>query len=880
MLMLPLEERESLCRRRFCVTVLMLVCALLLPGPVAAQGHERTLELARVVRPWEFLGTPGTRAGLFGKEDGPFEAWVYPLKILRHFQLHFIIGGHVLPAEALARTLIVRPESNTIIYAGDTFSVRETLFVPVHEPAAVVSLEVETTQPLEVEAEFERDFQLEWPGAMGGTTEDWDAELRAFSFGEEQKRFEALVGSPSATEVHEEFSDNYSASSRDSFRLGATNKGKETKIIVIAASLEGRAAAVAIYRRVSDTYRDLLQDSQRYYKDYLQQTVGLSLPDQTLQQAYDWARISTIQALVQNPFLGTGLIAGYNTSGDDQRPGFAWFFGRDALWTTLSLDSTGDFATTRTALEFLSQYQRADGKIPHEVSQSASLVPWFEKLPYAYAAADATPLFIIAASDYVTQSGDIGFAQEKWDNLWRAYQFLRSTYDSQGWPQNFGVGHGWVESGPLLPVNTELYQSALGTEALRSLSRLAHLLGNEDVSKDLDQAFERQKELLNQVFWSPENGIYAFGLDRNNARVEVPSVLATVPMWFGLLEPEKADAMISQLAAPEHQTDWGMRILSSQDPKYDPGGYHFGSVWPLFTGWASVGEYQYHRALPAYSNLMTNAMLSFDGALGHVTEVLSGNYYQELSTAMPYQTWSAAMVLNPLLRGLFGLQPDATTHHLAFAPHVPADWNQFSITHVRVGPVALDLNYHKTADSITLQLKRTGPGDCVLEFSPALGLRAEVLQARLNGRPVPFHVHANSIDQHVTVGFPLSGESNTLLIRLRNDFGLSQVVTLPPLGTPSRGLRILSQSWSSARDSLTLEVAGAAGADYELSAWNAEQLASVDGGEIEKRDSTAATIRVHVSASASEPYPRAKITFHFSGKRDRAGFKHPKPPSS
>lgn len=154
-------------RRRSCAAALILVCALLLPSLVAAQAHDRTLELSRTVRPWEFLGTVGTRAGLFGKEDGPFEAWVYPLKILRHFQLRFLVGGHVLPAEALARTLIVRPESNTITYAGDTFSVRETLFVPVREPAAVISLEVETTQPLEIEAEFERDFQLEWPGAMG-----------------------------------------------------------------------------------------------------------------------------------------------------------------------------------------------------------------------------------------------------------------------------------------------------------------------------------------------------------------------------------------------------------------------------------------------------------------------------------------------------------------------------------------------------------------------------------------------------------------------------------------------------------------------------------------------------------------------------------------
>ena len=89
-----------------------------------------------------------------------------------------------------------------------------------------------------------------------------------------------------------------------------------------------------------------------------------------------------------------------------------------------------------------------------------------EELAAAYASADATPLFIIAMNDYVTASGDAAFAREHWDNAWRAYQFLKSTYNANGLPRNFGVGHGWVEGGPLLPVETESYQSGLGAAAV------------------------------------------------------------------------------------------------------------------------------------------------------------------------------------------------------------------------------------------------------------------------------------------------------------------------------------------------------------------------------------------------------------------------------
>src|SRR5208282_5901280 len=163
-----------------------------------------------------------------------------------------------------------------------------------------------------------------------------------------------------------------------------------------------------------------------------------------------------------------------------------------------------------------------------------------------------------------------------------------------------------------------------------------------------------------------------------------------------------------------------MRIISSRSPKFSGGGYHFGSVWPLFTGWASVGEYRYHRVFSGYSNLLANAELALDGSPGHVTEVLSGDYYEPLSTSSPHQIWSAAMVISPLLRGLFGLQTDATKHDLTFAPHVPADWTSFAIRNVHVGQVTLDLNYRKTADEIVLEAKRTGTGDCTVEFNPAV----------------------------------------------------------------------------------------------------------------------------------------------------------------
>jgi len=823
--------------------ILSLGAALLLasapPRSLSQQKQSVPMpfELSRTVRPWEFLPITGQRAALFGNESGTMEAWVYPLKIVREFRLNFLTDGRVIPAETLARALTVRPESATILYAGDTFTVRETLFVPVDSQGAVILLSVETEEPVEIEAVFHRDYQLMWPAALGATYLDWSAKNRAFYFGEEQKKFAAYVGSPTAADQHAEFQTNYAESQTSSFRLGATAKGKDSKLIVIAASMEGRDAALKTYQHLTADYAALHQEAAKYYRDYLERTVNLELPDAPIQQAYDWARISEFQGLVTNPFLGTGLVAGYRTSGASQRPGFAWFFGRDSFWTSLALNASGDFSTARTALAFISKFQREDGKIPHEISQGANFVDWFKGYPYPYASADATPLYLIAMNDYVTASGDTAFAKEKWDSLWKAYEFLRSTYDERGFPKNQGVGHGWVEGGPLLPVKTELYQTGLGIEALRALSNLAHLARREDTSKELAKAFAQQKPLMNDVFWLADKKRFAFALDKNNHPVDEPTVLSTVPMWLGLLDDAKADAMITQLADLDQQTDWGMRIISDHSPNFSGGGYHFGAVWPLFTGWAAVGEYRYHRALPAYENLRANALLAFDGSLGHFSEVLSGDFYQSLSTSSPHQIWSAAMVVSPILRGLFGLAPDAAAHTLTFAPHVPADWTSFAIRNVTVGAAKIDLHYAKDLEGITLEAKSSGSSgnsSLTLDFQPAISLRAKVLGATLNGHPVPFHVEGNASDLHVLVRIPVSEGANSLHIRLKDDFGVAYDSTLPALGSISEGLRIVSETWSASPDRITLAVSGRPGREYRISVWNPAQVASVSGAKLTK----------------------------------------------
>ena len=818
------------------------------------------LELVRPAHSWEFLDAVGMRAGLLGWQDGNLEAWIYPLKLFRDFHLVFKANGRDYPAESLARSVTARPESVTITYSGDNFTVNETWFVPFDVPGAVLQLDIETWTPLQIQARFLPDMQMMWPATLISTKNEWDPALHAFTFSEATGHYYGLVGSADGGNATAEQNATDTSTRENVMRLTTVAKGHATRLIVIAGSVTAQEDAETTYHQISSNMSSLREASAAHYQEFLANTTSIEVPDSEIQQAYDWARLSMVQGMVNDPLLGTGLIAGYRTSGPSARPGFAWFFGRDSEWTSLAMDSIGDFADVRAALEFLARFQREDGKVEHEIAQSASLVPWFTGNSPAYGSADATPLFLIAIDQYVRASGDTAFLHAHWDNIQRAYNFLLSTWDDQHHPQNVGVGHGWVEGGPLLPLKTELYQSGLGIEALRCFADMARMAQEQDSPSEVEQEAERERKALDQDFWSDQVNAYAFALDPQNTRLETPSVLATVPMWFGLFDPSHSQLTINTLAGPDHMTDWGMRILSSEDARYDPSGYHFGSVWPLFTGWASVGEYHYHRPLPAYANLRANAFLTLSGAPGRTTEVLSGSYFDSLLASSPHQIWSSAMVISPILRGMMGLEADAPAHSLTFAPHVPASWNGFTLHNIRVGDGSCDITYVRSQNEIVMKVNGS---DLNLHFAPAIALRARVLSVTVDAHPVKYHLNPNSEDQHVQIVFRTRARA-TVRIQLRDDFDIEAPFSLPMPGQKSHGVRVISESWTRAHGQLKLQLSGTEGASYDFVVRGADQITCVEGGSLISTGHGGKILRVQFPGVASDEYSSKTVAIEFT----------------
>jgi hypothetical protein len=171
----------------------------------------------------------------------------------------------------------------------------------------------------------------------------------------------------------------------------------------------------------------------------------------------------------------------------------------------------------------------------------------------------------------------------------------------------------------------------------------------------------------------------------------------------------------------------------------------------------------------------------------------------------------------------------------------------------------VDFRYRKTSDSVELETERTGSGDCWIEFSPAFNQRTHVVSVQMNGGPLQFKILPNNDDQHLSVRFAVNRGANHLVIRTKNDFGLALANELPALGSASRGLRVLSESWNPSRTEFTLELSGRSGSHYELSVWNPSQIASVEGAILSKRGK----LEIEMPQGAADSYVQEKLKVHF-----------------
>jgi len=384
--------------------------------------------------------------------------------------------------------------------------------------------------------------------------------------------------------------------------------------------------------------------------------------------------------------------------------GLPWFmtiFGRDSILTSLqALPFTSELASTTLLALAERQGTRIDdfrdedpGRILHEMRYGEMTA--FEERPHSpyYGNADATMLYVILLDEYERWTGDVKLVRELEHSARAALNWISDYADLQGNgyvsyqrrnPKTGLENQCWKDSWdsisyrngdlPGFPRATCELQGYAYDAKMRG-ARLARLVWKDPAYADhLEKEAADLKRRFNRDFWVKDGEYFAVALDGDGRQVDSLTSNIGHLLWSGIVDTSKAKAVVKHLMGPRLFSGWGVRTMAEGEARYNPIGYHVGTVWPFdnsFIAWG-LRRYGFKAEAACIVAGILEAAEVFDGRL---PEAFGG--YQRSTTMYPVQyptacspqAWSTGAPLL-LLRAGLGLEPNGD--NLVVDPALPS----------------------------------------------------------------------------------------------------------------------------------------------------------------------------------------------------------------
>ncbi len=431
--------------------------------------------------------------------------------------------------------------------------------------------------------------------------------------------------------------------------------------------------------------------------------------------------------------------------------GIPWYsttFGRDGLIAALQclwLDRRIPIAVLKRlaatqARTFDAESDAAPGKILHEMrsGEMANL----KEVPFGryYGSVDSTPLFVLLAGQYLQATGDVATLQE----LWPAVEMALAWIDGPGDPDQDGfveyhrqtdrglINQGWKDShdsifhadgqlakGPIALAEVQGYVYA----AKRLGAWCAEILNLPDRAKQLYGEADRLAERFEESFWCGEIGTYALALDGDKVPCRVRSSNAGQVLFSGIAETGRARKVAAGLMQPDIFSGWGIRTVSTAEPRYNPMSYHNGSVWPHDNALIALGlaRYRAKGEVTRIFRALFEAASYLD--LQRLPEVFCGfpRLPERGPTCYPVacapQAWSAGSFF-ALLQASLGVIQDPWKREIRFVrPTLPKFLDEVSLKGLRAGEGTADVVIRRHGGRTALEVVGTrGHVDIKTEF--------------------------------------------------------------------------------------------------------------------------------------------------------------------
>jgi glycogen debranching enzyme len=385
--------------------------------------------------------------------------------------------------------------------------------------------------------------------------------------------------------------------------------------------------------------------------------------------------------------------------------GLPWFmtmFGRDSIFTSLqALPFAPELAATTLRALGTWQGTRVDdfrdedpGRILHEMRYGEMTA--FEERPHSpyYGSADATPLYVVLLDEYERWTGDrklvrdlerearaaLSWIDEYADLMGTGYVWYRRRNEETGlenqcWKDSWDSISYHDGRLPDFPRATCELQGYAYDAKLRG-ARLARQVWKDPALADrLEKEAADLKRRFNRDFWVSDGEYFALALDTEGKQVDALASNNGHLLWSGIVDKSKAKAVARHLLGPKLFSGWGVRTLAEGEGRYNPIGYHVGTIWPFDNSFIAWGLRRYgfkDEAAQIAAGILEAAEL-FAGRLpeafgGYGREVTK--YPVQYPTACSPQAWSTGAPLL-LLRTMLGLEP--LGDHLVVDPALPLE---------------------------------------------------------------------------------------------------------------------------------------------------------------------------------------------------------------
>ncbi len=775
----------------------------------------------------------GRKFAILGEETGDIEVWGFPVKILKNLELSFIFPDRAEPEKGykFLKRFEATPETKIITYSNQYFTLKEIIIVPRNLPGAILLLDFSCVKPVEVIVNFIPSLQPMWPAGIGGQYCFWDESLNAYVISESSRKLNAIIGSPLSKKISSPPAHQFSDSPYQfKIQLPKMDERKYFIPIVIAGGKYPREDVKKVYQELLGNPYKFYEENLNYRKDLMNNTLRIEPPDPEINKAFLFAKLALDSLFIENPDLGSCLVAGFGKSGSSGRPGFGWFFGGDSFINSLSLLASGDFKPVKSSLEFFRKFQREDGKISHEISQSAGMINWFEDYPFAFIHGDTTPYYILACYEYVKRTGDIPFLKESWDSLKKAFKWCISTDENgDGLMDNKKAGLGALEFGQMIDIRTDIYLGSIWVKATESFSKMAEIIGDKDSKRISEELFQKGLKTLKDKFWDEGKNSYIYAIGEREEKVDAITPWASFPISFGLFDGERAIKTIERISSTEISTPWGCRILSRKDKIYDPLNYNYGAVWPFITGFASLSMYKIYQDLPAFYLLNGLAKNHLEFSYSSCHEVFSGENFIPLDESVPHQGFSSNALILSLINGLLGISLDSLKNYLYFEPKIPPQWDFVNVENIIFGENKLSLFLKKRKQAISLKIKSSGKPFNFF-FSIPLPFDSKVKSVESNGKGIPFKIK-NLYGRDILETKLNVKEETDLEIRLNEGVYFYSTERMVSVGDSDDTLKITGIYWKG--NKIEINVEGISGKNYLLGVTNPERIKRVEGAKLE-----------------------------------------------